>query len=121
MTQHPTHSTLTSQPSETPVNMTVKLQHSEEKIRKYENATTAVQTRVEGYRQQHAQIGAEIQAMGVNPQTIENELAALAQEILTRSEKLDELLPDQLIEQMQQDLNRPIQAPVNLPDFGITF
>lgn len=120
MTQHPTHNGMIS-PSQEPVNMTLKLQHVEENIRKYENATTAVQTRLEGFRQQHAQVGAEIQSMGANPQTIENELAMLAQEILTGSEQLEQLLPDRLIEEMQQALNQPIQAPVDLPDFGITF
>ncbi len=104
-----------------PVNITEQLQQVEQNIRKYENATTAVQTRVEGYRQQYAQIGAEIQAMGVNPQTIEEELKGLAQTILTKSKQLDDLLPAELIEQLQQDLNRPVQAAVDLPDFGITF
>ena len=103
------------------VNITEQLQQVEQNIRKYENATTAIQTRVEGYRQQYAQIGAEIQAMGVNPQTIEEELSALAQTILAKSKQLDELLPTDLIEQMQQELNRPVQTAVELPDFGIVF
>lgn len=104
-----------------PVNITEQLQQVEQNIRKYENATTAVKTRVEGYRQQYAQIGAEIQSMGVNPQTIEEELKTLAQTILTQSKQLADLLPAELIEQLQQDLNRPVQATVDLPDFGITF
>lgn len=113
MTQHsaPQHS----------VNITEQLQQVEQNIRNYEKATTTVQTRVEGYRQQYAQIGAEIQALGVNPQTIEEELKSLAQSILTKSAELEKLLPTNLIEQMQQDLNRPVQVPVDLPDFGIVF
>ena len=95
-----------------PLNVTLKLQQIENNIQTYAAARSATQGRLETYREQYARVGEEIKALGVNPQSIEAELMALAQEIIDKTQQLDELLPTQLIEQMQRDLNQPIQAPI---------
>lgn len=104
-----------------PVNITEKLNQIAKNIQDYQTTQTRIAERVEGYRNQYAQIGAEIQAMGVNPQTIEEDLKNLSQMILKQSAELEALLPTDLIQEMQNELNRPVQVAVDLPDFGIEF
>lgn len=104
-----------------PVNITEKLNKIEQNIKDYQTAQTRIVERIEGYRKQYTQIGSEIQAMGANPQTIEDDLRGLSQTILHNLKELEDLLPSGLVEQLEQELNRPIQATVDLPDFGIEF
>lgn len=103
------------------MNITQEIQQMERLIRETENAKIIYETQLNSCRQQYQANEQELQNLGIDPKNAQTELQKMADLIKKEVAELKELLSPTLIQELQEELNRPIETTQSTVDYGLEF
>lgn len=103
------------------MNITQEIQKMERLIRETENAKIVYETQLNSCRQQYQANEQELQSLGIDPKNAQAELQKMADLIKKGVEELNELMSPTLIQDLQTELNRPIEMTQSTIDYGLEF
>lgn len=103
------------------MNITQEIQNMERLIRETENAKLIYENQLENCRKQYQANEQELQKLGIDPKNAQAELQTLADLIKKEVAELKALLSPNLIQELQEELNRPIETDQSTVDYGLEF